>query len=118
LPEGLRTPGYPAFLAAIRALGGDARAILVAQCLLGALLACLVPAIGTALGLSLRGAFVAGLLYALHPVLILFDCLVLTEGLFNVCTVAALYLATRPASGWNWFLAAGLIGLAGLVRQG
>jgi 4-amino-4-deoxy-L-arabinose transferase-like glycosyltransferase len=115
-PEGLRTPGYPVFLSAFRFFSGDVRIILVAQCLLGAFLACLIVATATALGLSPRGAFVAGILWALHPALILYDCLLLTESIFNACTVAGVFFATRSNSARNWLLAGVAVGLAGLVR--
>ena len=40
-PESFRTPGYPAFIAAIESLGGSVRAVLAIQCLMGAAMACL-----------------------------------------------------------------------------
>src|SRR5262245_27555737 len=55
-PEGMLTPGYPGFIAIVFSVVADLRAVLVAQCLLGAFLTCLVPSIALALGISRRGA--------------------------------------------------------------
>jgi hypothetical protein len=113
-PEEFRTPGYPAFLAL--AATWDVRVALVCQCLLGAALAPAVAAVALGFGLSRRAAFVAGLVWALHPGLVVFDCLLLTESLFNACVVAALLAAAR-ARAWPGWLASGLgLGAAGLVR--
>ena len=80
------------------------------------LLASLVAVIAAALGLTRQGAIVAGLLWALHPGLVFRDSVFATESLFNVCTVASVFFATRRAS-WFSVLATGLlIGIAGLVR--
>lgn len=115
-PEFFRTPGYPAFLAAIEMFGGNQRAILLVQCILGALQAPMVVAIGLAFGLSRRGALLAGWLWALHPGLVTFDSLVLTESLFNFCITAGLFAAARPSSLAKLASAGILLGLATLVR--
>ena len=114
-PEGFRTPAYPAFIATITAVFNDLRSVMVVQCLLGALAAIAAARVGTALGLSSRGAMVVGLVWAVHPGLVVFDVLILTESLFNALTVFAMFFATRSSIGAS--LASGaLVGAAGLVR--
>jgi hypothetical protein len=115
-PESFRTPAYPTFIALIQAVCDDPRAVLAAQCVLGALLACLIAEIALALTISRRGAFVAGLLWAIHPALITFDNVFLTESLFNVCTVLSLFVACRARTAAGWSAAGALVGIAGLVR--
>lgn len=115
-PDSFRTPGYPFFIAAIQTLTGDVRAVLVVQCILGALLACLVAGIAAALGIPRHGALAAGLLWAFHPGLITFDLVFMTECLFNICVVAGLFVATRSRSALGFAVAGLLIGAAGLVR--
>jgi 4-amino-4-deoxy-L-arabinose transferase-like glycosyltransferase len=116
LPEHFRTPGYPAFLAAIEIVTEDARAVVAAQCLLGASLALMVASIALAFGIPRRGAILAGVLWALHPALVTFDLLILTESLFNFCTVLAIFLAARARGAFGWCASGLLMGLAGLVR--
>src|SRR5262245_6615078 len=70
-PEVFRTPGYAVFLLVTSTLaGGDIRAALLVQCLLGAVAAACVFRLGHTLGLTYRPAVVAGLLVAFHPALI------------------------------------------------
>lgn len=115
-PESFRTPGYPLFLAAVEACGGGLRAMLLAQCVLGSLLPGLVVGIATALGLSRRGAILAGVLWALHPGLVFYDVMLLSEDTFNFCAVVALALAARAASPGGSLLAGAMLGGASLVR--
>src|SRR5205085_12487937 len=91
-PELLRTPGYPLFVAAVSAAaGGDLRAVLLAQCFLGAAAAVCVRRIGLALGLAPRAALAAGLLWALHPATVGRDPQFMSESLFNALGVFGLY---------------------------
>jgi hypothetical protein len=115
-PESFRPPGYPFFYAAAQSLCSDDRLVLLLQALWGAFLPALVVNIVQALGVSRRGAFVAGGLWALHPALVLFDCAFLTESLFNALAITGLVLLGRSRSPGH--LAGGglLLGLAGLVR--
>lgn len=114
-PEGFRTPGYPFFLALCDA-GGGVRLALAIQCLLGASEIWLVMAIAAALGLPRRGVLCVGWLWTLHPALVLYDVLILSESLFNWCAIAGLALATRsPALRWP-LLSGFMLGLASLVR--
>src|SRR5262249_29256025 len=90
--------------------------VLLVQCLMGAALACLAAFIGRSLGLSHRGAILVGLLWAFHPSLIVFDCSLLTESLFNTVALTGLFLACRVRSPWG-VLGIGLVlGFATLVR--
>lgn len=115
-PESFRTPAYPIYLAAIRAVFGDLRAALVGQCLLGSLAAVLVMGTARRLSISPRASIAAGLVWALHPGLVTFDCLLLTESLFNALVVAALWLAVR-AEKMGWVALVGLLlAVAGLTR--
>jgi len=115
-PESFRTPGYPAFIALVESLGGDIRAVLIIQCLLGAATASLAAFVGQSLGLSARGAIVVGIIWALHPALIVFDCAILTESLFNAAVVFGSFQACRARSSWGLFLAGVILGIASLVR--
>jgi hypothetical protein len=115
-PESFRTPGYPAFIALVQLLGGGLRAVLMVQCFLGAASACLTAGIAQFLGLSPRAAFLTGLLWAIHPGLIVGDCLILTESLFNALIVMALFLAGRMRSALEMAGVGFLLALATLVR--
>jgi hypothetical protein len=115
-PDSFRMPGYPTFLASILHCGGSIRSVLVVQCLLGTLSVCLVAWLAQALGLSIRGAVVAGLLWALNPGLLVYDVAIAPASLFNAGVILALFLAARmpPLAGVP---AAGLLlGLAALVQ--
>jgi hypothetical protein len=114
-PDSFRTPAYPAFVAPLNALGG-VRAVLLAQCLLGAAATGLLFGVARRLGQTSTGATVAALLWALHPALVVFDCLLLTESLFNVGVVASSWLAARSATPTGRAGAGLLLGLTGLVR--
>jgi hypothetical protein len=115
-PESFRTPAYPLYLAAILTVFGDLRAALVGQCLMGSLAAVLVVGMARKLGISPRWSIGAGLVWALHPGLVTFDNLLLTESLFNALVVAALWLAVR-AEKMRWVALVGLLlAVAGLTR--
>jgi len=115
-PESFRTPGYPAFVAALTAGFGDRRAVLLAQCLLGAVCAVATFVIAKAFGCSSGGATVAGILWALHPALVYRDSVFMTESLFNACVVAALFLSVRVESTARAAGAGLMVGCAALVR--
>lgn len=94
--EAVRPPLYPLFLLPFRALGGDSRgaalAAILAQCLLGAAAAALAARLaGFVFGR--RAAWTAGLLIAVHPELVLYPALLLSESLAVPLTVAALAAA-------------------------
>jgi hypothetical protein len=116
MPESFRTPGYPAFLAGVFSVRDDLRAAVLVQCVLGALGTVLVVLIAQGLGLSSTAALIAGFLWAVHPALVLYDNLILTESLFNFAALVAIAIACR-ASGPVGSIAAGLVlGLTGLIR--
>ena len=115
-PESFRTPGYPLFIAGIESFRGDVSAVLALQCFVGGAMACLAAFIGQSLSLSARSAFLVGLFWALHPGLIVFDAVLLTESLFNGFVVIALFLVCRWRSPLSLIGAGVLLGLATLVR--
>jgi hypothetical protein len=115
-PESFRTPGYPFLIALIQELAGGIRTILVMQCLLGSMMACMVASVARTVGLPIRGAVLAGVIWALHPGLIVYDCVVLTESLFNAVAITALLLAGRFRSPFGLALAGAALGLVTLVR--
>jgi 4-amino-4-deoxy-L-arabinose transferase-like glycosyltransferase len=83
---------------------------------MGAGLAALAALIGQSLGLSTRAAFLVGFLWALHPGLIVFDCVLLTESLFDAVALTGLFLSCRAHSARGLIAAGLLLGLATLVR--
>lgn len=116
LPEGLRTPGYPLFVAACRMVWNSPAAVVIAQALLGGVTACLVAGAAFAFAGSRRGALAAGLLWALHPALVAADAAVLTEGVFSFAVALTFSLAARARTGRAFLAAAAVAGLAALVR--
>ena len=114
--ESLRTPGYPLVIAAVRSIAADDRAVLVLQCLLGSLAACAAVGIARAIGLAPRISTAVGLLWAIHPALVVYDDVFMTESLFNAGIAAGLLLATRAKSPAGCLGVGGLIGLASLIR--
>jgi hypothetical protein len=115
-PESFRTPGYPFFIALIESLGGNIQTILLIQCFLGAATACLAASIAQSLGLTASSAFLVGLLWALHPGLIVFDSTILAESLFNAVLVAGLFLGGRMPCRWSLLMAGFILGIATLIR--
>lgn len=117
-PESFRTPGYPLFiLVTSAAAGGDVRAALFAQCVLGAFAAVSLYRLGLAVGLGPRAATAAGLLWALHPGLVDRDSQFMTESLFDSLGVFGLTAAACGPRGWKgWLIAGACLGFAGLVR--
>jgi 4-amino-4-deoxy-L-arabinose transferase-like glycosyltransferase len=109
--------GYSAFLAAFyRFLGAGHAAAAVANALVGAALAVVVWALGRC-ALSHRRARVAGTLVALHPGLILYSALVMSELLAALITLLAFFLAVREGNRRRGLVAGALVlGIAALVR--
>ena len=119
VPDVLRTPGYPVFVAAVNRTIGEGRlpvasaqaAVFAAICLLVYAMARLVE--------NDRVAFAAGLATALYPPLPYFVALTLTE-VFTTFVVTARYMylwlrALRHGAGWA--VAAGVVlGWAALTR--
>ena len=115
-PESFRVPGYPLFVLAIRAVFSDPRSVLVVQCVLGSLTAVLVTLLATSLQVPRAGTLASGLLWAIHPAVVAYDCILLTESLFCFCTALSLMVAARAGGVTGGLSAGALIGFAGLVR--
>jgi 4-amino-4-deoxy-L-arabinose transferase-like glycosyltransferase len=109
--------GYSAFLAAFyRVFGAGHAPAAVANALVGAALAVVTWALA-AQGLSQTRARIAGLVVALHPGLVLYAALVMTEPLAALLTLTAFWVALRDAQRWRGLVAGGLVlGVAALVR--
>lgn len=114
LPDGrqdtLRTPGYPLFLAAHRALTPSYYFPALTQCLLDSATAVFVSLIALTLT-SHPLASMAGMIYALDPVAAAQAPLILSETWFTFLLVSAVWLAllNSPAAGF-------FCGLAALTR--
>mgnify|MGYP001381495133 CR=1 FL=1 len=122
LPNAARTPVYPLFLAGIRAMAGPGLLwIALAQALCGALTAVLVWSLARMADPRPRVALVAALLYVFLPVALAYGALVMTETLFTLLIVGALWLTFRGAgalssrSRLRWAAAAGLAGGAAVL---
>jgi 4-amino-4-deoxy-L-arabinose transferase-like glycosyltransferase len=112
LPQTLRTPGYPSFLAAVYAVFGERpAAALLVQILLSVATLALVYVLVRALWGG-RVALLAAALLALDVPSIRFSLLPLTETLFTLLLVAALgcgvALLTRRDQRRRWALGLGL----------
>ncbi len=109
--------GYSAVLAVFyRILGPGPHAAAILNSLTGAALALVTWALARH-GLSERRARIAGLLVALHPGLVLYSALVMTEPLAALLTLTGFWLAVRdhrPKRGLA--IGALVLGLAALVR--
>jgi 4-amino-4-deoxy-L-arabinose transferase-like glycosyltransferase len=108
--------GYSAALALFYRLFGARQAVAgVANALIGAALAVVTWALARH-ALSTARARIAGLLVALHPGLILYAALVMSEPLAALLTLLAFWAAVRR-SGWRGLVAGALLlGIAALVR--
>ena len=116
-PDSYRTPGYPAFLAAVFAFFDNVRTVLVIQCVLGSLLALGAFTVARAFGLPDRAALLIGAVWAFHPALVVFDVYLMSETLFNSCmTLALVLLAARPVSPTTASASGLVLGFGTLVR--
>ena len=108
--------GYSAFLAVFYRLFGDGRAVAaVANALVGAALAVVTWALARH-ALSPLRARAAGLLVALHPGLILYAALVMSEPLAALLTLLAFWAAVALPARRGLVAGALLLGVAALVR--
>jgi hypothetical protein len=108
--------GYSAFLAVFYRLFGDGRAVAaVANALTGAALAVVTWALARH-ALSVARARVAGLIVALHPGLILYAALVMSEPLAALLTLLAFWAAVAFPPRRGLVVGALLLGVAALVR--
>ena len=118
-PQILRTPGYPAFIAAIYLIFGERHAsVIIAQILLSIVTAVMMYVMAARLWGRATAAS-AVLLLALDPVSLSYSELFLTETLFTcLMTLSAcvgLHLAVRPRGSWIYALCIGA-SLSTLVR--
>ena len=109
--------GYSAILAPFyRVLGADAHVAPVFNAFTGAALAVVTWALASH-ALSPARARIAGLLVALHPGLILYSALVMTEPLAALLTLTAFWLAVRDDVPYRGLaLGALVLGVGALVR--
>jgi 4-amino-4-deoxy-L-arabinose transferase-like glycosyltransferase len=109
--------GYSGFLAAFYRVLGPSHAVAgVVNALTGAALAVVTWALARH-ALSPRRARTAGLIVALHPGLVLYAALVMTEPLAALLTLAAFWLAMRDERPRRGLVAGALtLGVAALVR--
>jgi 4-amino-4-deoxy-L-arabinose transferase-like glycosyltransferase len=109
--------GYSAFLAAFyRLFGASHAAAAVANALTGAALAVVTWALARG-ALSTWRARAAGLLVALHPGLVLYAAVVMSEPLAALLTLTAFWIAVRdPNARRGLALGAIVLGVAALVR--
>ncbi len=119
-PDLFRTPGYPAFLAAMYWLAHNSIPFAVTvQIALDVFQCALVYVLGRQL-CSHKVGLVAAACQAVFPLAIVGAVRVLSEGLFALCLTACLVLLVelyRRGKGWPWALAAGVVlGLGCLIR--
>jgi len=109
--------GYSAFLALFyRVLGASHAVAGVADALVGAALAVVTWALARH-AMSPARARVAGLVVALHPGLVLYAALVMTEPLASLLTLTAFWIAVRDSKPLRGLaLGALVLGLAALVH--
>lgn len=114
-----RPPGYPAFVAATYGLMGRSPGnVALMQLLVGGLAVFLIYSIGSSLHSARAGLF-AGLLYLLDPNLSLWSLPILSDLLYAVALVLAVYLVARwkASTSGRWLVAAGIVaGLSCLIR--
>ena len=119
VPETIRTPGYPLFVAAVYRVFGESHAAVAAvQALLFAALTLLVFALTSRVATD-RVAMAAAAFTALFPPIPYYGALVLTEVLCTVFVTLALWTAVRavqaPRPG-AFILTGALLGFATLIR--
>jgi hypothetical protein len=108
--------GYSAFLAGFYRAFGHAHAVgVAANALVGAALALVTWALARHAMSSLR-ARIAGIIVALHPGLVLYAALTMTEPLAALLTLSAFLLAVRSGPKLGLVLGALGLGVAALVR--
>jgi 4-amino-4-deoxy-L-arabinose transferase-like glycosyltransferase len=119
VPDALRTPVYPLFIAGVYGvLGRSAQGVAVVQILIDTLSCALIYAVGRRL-FSERSAWWAAALYAISSVSIVHTVFILSEILFTLLILAAVAAAVmyRRSGFLRWGAAGGLLwGLATLCR--
>ncbi len=108
--------GYSAVLGAVyRVFGADLRVAAMFDASVSAAL-CVMTWLLARNALSAGRARIAGVLVALHPGLILYAALVMTEPLSALLTLTAFWIATRDKRAGSFVIAALVLGLGALVR--
>jgi len=108
-------PAYPVFSAVILKLGGDARALQVANALLVSISAGLVFLLGVRL-FGMREGLLAGAAAALAPNLFRAGIVALSDALGLTLALAALLVALHEPKAWKWLAAGMIAGAAVLTR--
>lgn len=119
-PQIRRTPGYPVFIVLVYAVFGQSRAALLElQAIASVLILPLVFFLARERW-GRKAAWAATLILALDPISFLYSGKILSETLFTLFLVSALFAATKAADerrSVEWSFAAGLaLSLAALVR--
>lgn len=121
VPEAIRTPGYPMFVAAVSLLFGESH-LAVALVQAGVFAALCLVVYGVARHLTTpQTSAAAALLTAVYPMFPYFGALVLTELWTTFVLTCAMFCALRAVATtrWPWFFGAGLLlGLTALTRPG
>ena len=119
VPETIRTPGYPLFVAGVYRLAGESHAaVAAAQAVLFALLTLVVFALTARLATG-RVAVAAAAFTAVFPPIPYYGALVLTEVLCTVIVTLGIWTALRAVQNdrlGDYILTGVLIGLATLTR--
>src|SRR5262245_10712071 len=119
VPETIRTPGYPVFVAATYRLFGESHtAVAVAQALLFAALTLVVYGITTRIASERVGLAAAGFT-AIFPPIPYYGALVLTEVLCTLLVTLAMWAAIRAiqtSRARDYIVSGVLLGCATLVR--
>lgn len=115
-PEGLRTPGYPLLLAVLQSIWRSMTLVVALQVVLAGVTAGLIAAAAYGFSGSRRGAWLAGLGWALHPAIVIADANVLTESTFSFGVALTLFLLSRARSGRAVMVAALIAGLMPMIR--
>lgn len=110
------TPGYGWFLAALVGSGVQLPGVKVVQLALGAFNALLVFALARR-WFDRRVATLAGILWAIAPIVLLHETLILKPTLTVTLALAALWILGKPGAGWiSWALGGLVLGAAATVR--
>jgi 4-amino-4-deoxy-L-arabinose transferase-like glycosyltransferase len=119
IPEVIRTPGYPAFVAVVYRLFGDhTLPVAIAQAIVFALICLIVYAIAGRIA-GERTARLAAIMAALFPPLPYYGALVLTEVWTTFVLMAAMLVCVRAVQGGrtrDFVIAGALFSCATLVR--
>ena len=119
LPDSLRGPLYPGFIAAILYFSGSLWAVLFAQIIIGSAIPLLGRRISYKIIPNRTAAILVGLTLAAEPLTARLATVLLTETLFIFLFLASILALWRYFEGqrsWNLYLSALALGLATLAR--